>query len=279
LHVLTEIKDKDNISNYSGIKKEAGLYYFAILLSERKFLAAFLRHIQNYLDSQYYEGMADHSISESIYIHDPDFNGIEIYRDRLLSEWIWNCSKIHMVVEPLNIKDLLDQIEKETWNGLPSNTTIGHVHLHVSNLVRSKRFYQEILGFHHTASYPGVYFFAADSYHHYIATNTWIGTNILPANINHNKPGLDHYAVILPDDEKEINKLKNQLVKFGAPVDKAIIESDRQYSSSFSSSFYVYDPDKIKIQFLFNQLFDIFVVIIYSLNRLLNFLASFLDSN
>jgi catechol 2,3-dioxygenase len=44
-------------------------------------LAMVLRHIINNLDSKYHEGMADHSASESVYIHDPDFIGIEIYRD------------------------------------------------------------------------------------------------------------------------------------------------------------------------------------------------------
>ncbi|MBA3750782.1 MAG: VOC family protein [Nitrosopumilus sp.] len=34
LLVLNEIKDKHDISNYSGIKKEAGLYHFAILLPD-----------------------------------------------------------------------------------------------------------------------------------------------------------------------------------------------------------------------------------------------------
>jgi catechol-2,3-dioxygenase len=45
----------------------------------------FLRHITNNLDSKYHEGMADHSVSESVYIHDPDFIGIEIYIDLLQS--------------------------------------------------------------------------------------------------------------------------------------------------------------------------------------------------
>lgn len=35
----------------------------------------------------HYAGLADHLVSESIYIRDPDFNGIEIYRDRPSSEW------------------------------------------------------------------------------------------------------------------------------------------------------------------------------------------------
>jgi catechol 2,3-dioxygenase len=79
LLVLTQVNN--NAQNHKTIKKEAGLYHFAMLLTERRFLASFLRHIQKNLDSQYYEGMADHGVSESIYIHDPDFNGIEFYRD------------------------------------------------------------------------------------------------------------------------------------------------------------------------------------------------------
>jgi catechol 2,3-dioxygenase len=131
--------------------------------------------------------MTNHSVSESIYIHDPDFNGIEVYRDRLPSEWIWNGNKIHMITDPLDVKDLLipDEKEREIWNILPSNTSIGHVHLHVSNLVRTKRFYQDTLGLYHTASYLGAYFYAADNYHHHVATNTWIGTNILPSSNNY----------------------------------------------------------------------------------------------
>ncbi len=87
LLVLTEVKDKNTISSFREIKKESGLYHFAILLPEIKYLSAFLRYIQNNLESQYYEGMADHSVSESIYIHDLDFNGIEVYRDRTT---VWN---------------------------------------------------------------------------------------------------------------------------------------------------------------------------------------------
>jgi catechol 2,3-dioxygenase len=117
LLVLTQVNN--NAQNHKTIKKESGLYHFAILLPERRFLASFLRHIQKNLDSQYYEGMADHGVSESIYIHDPDFNGIEFYRDRLPSEWRWNGEKVHMVTEPLDVKDMLTQNPYEMWRDCP----------------------------------------------------------------------------------------------------------------------------------------------------------------
>jgi catechol 2,3-dioxygenase len=244
--VLTEVKDKHNLSSFRVIKKESGLFHFAILLPEYKHLSAFLRHIQNNLEPQYYEGMADHNVSESIYIHDLDFNGIEIYRDRSSSEWKWIGNKVQMIIKPLNVTYLLSQNEEEIWNGLPSDSTIGHVHLHVSNLVRSRRFYHDILGLHHTASYPGAYFFAANGYHHHIAINTWIGTNILPANNNQYKPGLDHYAIIVPDKE-EINRLKKRFIESKISIDETSDYSDIQYPYSL----YIYDPDGIKIQFLY----------------------------
>jgi catechol 2,3-dioxygenase len=251
LLVLTQIDNQNAIFNHKTIRKESGLYHFAILLPDRKFLASFLRHIQKNLDPRFYEGMADHAVSESIYIHDLDYNGIEIYRDRLPSQWKWNGDKVYMVTDPLDVKDLFKQNPDEIWTELPSNTTIGHVHLHVSNLNRSKQFYQNILGLNHTASYPGTYFFAANHYHHHIATNTWIGTNILPANNSNSKPGLDHYAVRLPNFKgEEIRELKNRLENIGINIDETIHnESDMQ---QYASSFYVYDPDGIKIKFLFD---------------------------
>ncbi len=203
--------------------------------------------------------MADHAVSESIYIHDPDFNGIEIYRDRSPTEWKWNGDTVHMITAPLNVKDLLSKYPDERWIGLPFGTSIGHVHLYVYNLANTKRFYQDTLGLYHTASYPGAYFFAADRYHHHVATNTWSRTDILPAsnndennnnnNSSQNILGLDHYAIRLPFDKKEVNRMRKRFTNTGIFVinDTTIPEQNKQYCDSF----YVHDPDGIKIQFLF----------------------------
>ena len=161
LLVLDQVDGDKNAYSTNKGRREAGLYHFAILLPERKYLASFLHHIQNNLDLQFYEGMADHAVSESIYLHDPDYIGIEVYRDRKPSEWKWTHEhKVHMVTEPLDVNSLLNQHGTEKWNGFPVHTSIGHVHLHVSNLVKAKTFYHQLLGLYHTASYPGAYFFA-----------------------------------------------------------------------------------------------------------------------
>ena len=261
LVVLSELKDNNsNFSIFQHKPRIAGLYHFAILLPERRHLAHFLKHIQKNLNREYYEGMADHAVSESIYLHDPDLNGIEVYRDRSPSEWKWTDHTIHMVTEPLNVKDLLkksiadddDDDDDDEWNELPFNTSIGHVHLYVSNLAKAKGFYHEILQLNHTATYPGAYFFAANRYHHHVATNTWLGENISPAyNDNNNKPGLDHFAINLYN-KNDLFLLKDRLLEFKIDIDEEqLIENNNQYHSSF----YAYDFDKIKIQFLSNNLY------------------------
>jgi catechol 2,3-dioxygenase len=249
LVVISELKD-NAVSIFNHKPRIAGLYHFAILLPERRYLAYFLKHIQKNLNPEYYEGMADHAVSESIYLHDPDFNGIEVYSDRDPNKWKWKDHTVHMVTEPLNVKDLFKEaIDVDNkWNELPGKTSIGHVHLHVSNLVKAKRFYYDILQLNHTATYPGAYFFAANRYHHHVATNTWLGENISPAYTDNNNPGLDHYAINL-HNENDLFLLKNRLLEFKIDIDEKLIENDNQ----FSSSFYAYDFDGIKIQFLYNK--------------------------
>lgn len=247
---LSQIDKMDNseTTNPSHIKREAGLYHFAILLPERKYLASFLQHIRVNLEPQYYEGIADHAVSESIYLHDPDYNGIEVYCDRRPSEWKWTgVNKIYMVTEALDVDNLLNNESYGQWNGLPMKTSIGHVHLHVSNLSKAKNFYKNMIGLYHTASYPGAYFFAAGTYHHHIATNTWLGTNILPNSAdNRDKVGLDHFAIQIPNGKGEETSLKSQFLNNG-------ISMDENPKSEFQqkSTFYVYDHDRIKIQFIF----------------------------
>lgn len=249
LLVLNQMENGRNESGHDRVRmKEAGLYHFAILLPERRYLGSFLSHIQSNLDTLFYEGMADHAVSESIYLHDPDHNGIEVYSDRKPSEWKWvGENKVYMVTEPLDVNNLLEDAGNGKWGGLPAQTSIGHVHLHVSNLAKAKEFYHQSLGLYHTATYPGAYFFAADGYHHHVATNTWIGTNILRSSANDLiKPGLEHFALRVAGDKEELYKLKSHLTINGITIDEHIEGSDEQNDSSF----YICDSDGIKIQVL-----------------------------
>lgn len=239
--------DEEGLSTARN-RQKAGMYHFAILLPGRKFLSLFLRHLREKLDPEYYGGMADHGVSESIYIHDPDFKGIEVYTDRSPLKWKWANGRVQMITEPLDTANLLKESTATDleWHSLPQTTSIGHVHLHVSDLGKAKTFYNEVLGLNHTATYPGAYFFASNRYHHHVATNTWLGENISSA--GNNELGLDHFAINL-NDIGELRLLKDHFSEFHFDIDEQLIESDTQ----FTSSFYAYDFDGIQIQFLHNN--------------------------
>lgn len=246
---LVALSESDNkVVSINRNKPKAGMYHFAVLLPGRKFLSLFLKHIQEKLDPEFYEGMADHGVSESIYIHDPDLNGIEIYTDRSPLRWKWIDRRVQIVTEPLDTQNLLKEsiaVDVE-WDHLPPTTSIGHVHLHVSDLGKAKTFYNEIVGLNHTATYPGAYFFASNRYHHHVATNTWLGENITCACSS--DIGLDHYAINL-NDHSDLRLLKDHFSEFNINIDEQLVESDMQ----FASSFYASDFDGIQIQFLHNN--------------------------
>ncbi|MCG3120502.1 MAG: Catechol-2,3-dioxygenase [bacterium] len=88
-----------------------------------------------------------------------------------------------MATDPLDVNDLLREIENETapWNGVHPHTDIGHVHLQVSDLKKAEAFYHNVLGFDVTQrSYPGALFLSAGGYHHHLGTNIWAGKGAPP---------------------------------------------------------------------------------------------------
>ncbi|MCA1709298.1 MAG: glyoxalase, partial [Actinobacteria bacterium] len=60
------------------------------------------------------DGAADHGVSEALYLHDPDGNGIEFYRDRDPSGWTYATDgSVGMVTEPLDVRALLEEARDE----------------------------------------------------------------------------------------------------------------------------------------------------------------------
>ena len=60
--------------------------------------------------------------------------------------------------------------------------------------------------------------------------------------------GLDHYAINL-QSQNDLLLLKNRLLEFKIDIDEHIVEIENKKSPSF----YTYDFDSIKIQFLYNN--------------------------
>lgn len=150
-----------------------GLYHYAILLPDRPSLARFASHISKIGG---HVGMADHFVSEAIYLADPDGLGIEVYADKPRSGWRTQGRELYMTTEPLDLDDLMRALPdpREAWTGMPAGTVMGHVHLHVSSLEMAAEFYHSGLGLDKVVwSYPGALFFSAGGYHHHLGTNTW----------------------------------------------------------------------------------------------------------
>lgn len=148
-----------------------GLFHFALLLPDRAALGRFAAH----LAAQHIQfGMADHLVSEALYLSDPDGLGIEVYADRPRATWQYRDHELAMTTDPLDITSLIAAGRGETWDGMRRNTRMGHVHLHVGNLGDAEAFYHRALGFDKTVwSYPGALFLSAGGYHHHLGTNVW----------------------------------------------------------------------------------------------------------
>ncbi|MEJ7652641.1 MAG: VOC family protein [Chloroflexia bacterium] len=85
-----------------------GLYHFAINYPERRDLAVALKRV---LDSGWtIDGALDHGTHEAIYMHDPDFNGIELAWDRAQSEWPVVNDQVQFSTNPLDFDGLMAEI-------------------------------------------------------------------------------------------------------------------------------------------------------------------------
>jgi len=166
---LIELHTRPGVTS-APARATMGLYHVAILLPARDYLGRFLRHLAA---RGARAGMADHLVSEAIYLTDPDGLGIEVYADRPRDTWRADGAELAMTTEPLDAEDVV-RSARGAWSGMPAGTAIGHVHLHVGNLDDAAAFYHDGLGFDKVVwSYPGALFLSAGGYHHHLGTNTW----------------------------------------------------------------------------------------------------------
>jgi catechol 2,3-dioxygenase len=91
--------------------RHTGLYHFAIRYPTRRDLSAAVRRV---IDAGVpLQGVADHGVSESIYLADVDGNGIELTRDRPEAEWprAADGSIELQMADPLDLEGLLKESE------------------------------------------------------------------------------------------------------------------------------------------------------------------------
>ena len=221
---LREVREAQRIARTSG------LYHFAVLVPNRLELAQVLRRIAQ--TETPVQGFANHLVSESIYLPDPDGNGIEIYADRPRSEWFDEQGKLRMATDPLDLDGLIDELEghDDAWPGLDPMTVMGHVHLHVGDVRSAEGFYTAGLGMDLTMRYgPTASFVSAGGYHHHIAFNTWAGRGAPPPPPD--SVGLRWYSVLLPEENQlgqQADRLRRAGVDFENREDGLLIRDPSQ---------------------------------------------------
>ncbi|SDL34460.1 catechol 2,3-dioxygenase [Salinimicrobium catena] len=116
----------------------------------------------------------------------------------------------------------------------PSQTTIGHVHLKVSNLERALKFYRDLLGFEVTERMGNsAVFLSAGGYHHHIGLNTWHSEDApkaAPTGV-----GLYHVAILYPT-RKDLAEILQRLRDSNYPLTGAA-------DHGVSEAIYLDDPD------------------------------------
>jgi catechol 2,3-dioxygenase len=174
-----------------------GLFHFALLVPERRDLAAWLAHAAR--DGVQLTGLSDHDVSEALYLRDPDYHGIEIYADRPREQWEGEVGR-RLTTRPLDVEDLLGELadpETEPFDALPGGTVMGHVHLKASSIPETIGFYRDRVGFDVTAALGAqAAFLSAGGYHHHVGANVWESAGAPPP-----PPGfaaLRHATVVLP---------------------------------------------------------------------------------
>jgi catechol 2,3-dioxygenase len=210
-------------------ERTTGLYHVAIHVPTRKDLAQFLVRA---LQRRVRVSPTDHLVSEAIYLWDPDGNGIEITFE---TPWRGSLSdpetgdytyakmvdgKPHSGREPIDVDDLLGELGEQPViePRMPAGTRIGHVHVHVRDLVESMRFYRDGLGF------GGIFIIRSfgmgdvglDYMPHAIAFNIWAGPDARPAPPE--AAGLRWFQVNVPD-QQALGEVRARLAALGVPVE------------------------------------------------------------
>ncbi|NOJ46635.1 VOC family protein [Bradyrhizobium archetypum] len=154
-------------------RNAAGLYHTAFLMPTRKDLARWLVHAAT--NKVPLSGFADHLVSESVYLDDPESNGIEVYADRAPESWKWDSGTVAMATDPLDIDNLLTLANPRVadYARAPDGLRIGHMHLRVGNLEQADRFYGGVIGFDPTRKRTGAAFLSSGRYHHHLGINVW----------------------------------------------------------------------------------------------------------
>jgi catechol 2,3-dioxygenase len=204
---LLRLMEEPNLKRYRGT---TGLYHFAILFPNQKELARVMARL---FSSRYENYPTDHIMTKTTYLDDPEGNGIELYAESP-EDGSWSLANGEYITtradgslsngrEPLNVNELFSLLREDNNldQGIPPETRVGHVHLHVRDIEEAVDFYHGIIGFDvmGVAKAFRMAFVSAGGYHHHLGLNTWQGEGAPPPPAD--AAGLRYFTVELPNQE------------------------------------------------------------------------------
>ena len=204
---LIRLTEEPDLKRYRGV---TGLYHVAILFPNRKELARVMARL---FSLRYENYPTDHIMTKTTYLDDPEGNGIELYAESP-EDGTWTLANGEYITtrkdgslsngrEPLNVNELFALLSQDDSleQGVPAETRVGHVHLHVRDIDEAIDFYHGIIGFDvmGVAKAFRMGFVSAGGYHHHLGLNTWQGEGAPPPPAD--AAGLRYFTVELPNQE------------------------------------------------------------------------------
>ena len=204
---LLRLTEEPNLKRYRGV---TGLYHFAVLFPNRRELA---RAIARLIVLKYPNYPTDHIMTKTTYLDDLEGNGIELYCESpedgtwTLANGVYETRRADGSLsdgrEPLDVDALLTHLKEDDRLdvSIPTETRMGHIHLHVRNIEEAVEFYHGVIGFDlmGVAKAFRMAFVSAGGYHHHVGLNTWQGEGAPPPSAD--ALGLRHFAVELPNQQ------------------------------------------------------------------------------
>lgn len=208
--------------------KSLGLYHIAIHVPQRKELA---RAVLRQLRAGVRTSPTDHLVSEATYLWDLDGNGIEMtfetpergfvaYTEGSM-QMVTADGKPHSGLEAIELDGLFAELSEsdDLMQKLPEGTRLGHIHVHVSDLDESMRFYADTIGFQRQILSPryGMGDVKTTFEPHVLAFNVWSGPHATQTDESH--AGLDHFELVVPNSG-ELDALAGRLETHNVPFDR-----------------------------------------------------------
>ena len=204
---LLRLTEEPNLKKYRGV---TGLYHVAYVFPNRRELAIAMARL---FALKYPNSPTDHIMTKTTYLDDLEGNGIELYCESPEDGWMGSENGQYIARradgslssgrEPLDVDALFSHLKEDDKLDapIPSETRVGHVHLHVRDVDEAIDFYHGIIGFDimAVAKTFQMGFVSAGGYHHHLGLNTWQGEGAPPP--PEDAVGLRYFTIDLPNQK------------------------------------------------------------------------------